>query len=139
MPVFISYSRVDDPVVKTLAQGLEAAKRDVWFDHNLAGGDVWWDAILRNIRSSEVFLFALSDASLHSKPCRLELDYALALDRPILPVQVGPVTNLRANPLAELQIIDYRPDDAQSGFAVLAAVAEAAQRVGPLPETLPPE
>jgi hypothetical protein len=139
VPVFISYSRVDETVAKTLAQGLTAAKRDVWFDHNLAGGDVWWDAILRNIRLSEVFLFALSDASLHSKPCRLELDYALALRRPILPVQVGPVTSLRANPLAELQIIDYRPDDAQSGFAVLAAVDEAVQRVQVLPDPLPAE
>jgi hypothetical protein len=138
MPVFISYSRIDETVVKTLAQGLEAAKRDVWSDHNLAGGDVWWDAILANIRSSEVFLFALSDASLNSKPCRLELDYALALERPVLPVQVGAVTSLRANPLAELQIIGYRADDAHSGFAVLSAVEEATQRVRPLPEPLPP-
>jgi hypothetical protein len=137
MKTFLSYSRKDESVVKTLAQGLEAAKRDVWFDHDLRGGDVWWDSILDNIRNSAVYLFALSDASLQSKPCRLELDYALALGLPILPVQVGPVGALRTNPLAELQIIDYSPDDAQSGFRVLAAVDDAAGRLRPLPDPLP--
>jgi hypothetical protein len=136
--IMLSYSRTDEATVKVLVQGFEAAKRDVWFDHNLDGGDAWWDSILANIRSAAVFLFALSDASLHSKPCRLELDYALALGRPILPVQVGPVTSFRANPLAALQIITYDPGSARSGFAILAAVDAAAQRERPLPDPLPP-
>jgi hypothetical protein len=110
----------------------------VWFDHDLEGGDAWWDTILENIRSAKVFVVGLSDESLNSKPCREELDYALALGRPILPVQVGPLTNLRGNPLARLQIIPYRPDDALSAFEVLAAVDEAAKRDCPLPDPLPP-
>lgn len=137
MAIILSYSRKDESVVKALAQGLEAAKREVWFDHNLGGGDAWWDSILENIRLATVFLFALSDASLHSKPCQLELDYALALGRPIVPVQVGPVTSFRASPVAELQIISYNPDNAQSGFMILAAVDDAAKRVRPLPDPLP--
>jgi hypothetical protein len=136
--IMLSYSRTDEATVKALVQGLEAAKRGVWFDYNLGGGDAWWDSILENIRSAPVFLFALSDASLHSKPCRLELDYALALGRPILPVQVGPITSFRANPLAALQIITYDPGSARCGFAILAAVDAAAQRVRPLPDPLPP-
>jgi hypothetical protein len=138
MPIMLSYSRKDEAVVKGLARDFEAAKREVWFDHNLVGGDAWWDSILENIRLATVFIFALSDASLHSKPCRLELDYALALARPIVPVRVGPVRSFRASPLAALQIIDYSPDAPRSGFAVLAAVDDAAKRVRPLPDPLPP-
>jgi TIR domain-containing protein len=138
MAIMLSYSRKDEAVVKALARDLEAAKRQVWFDHNLVGGDAWWDSILRNIRSATVFLFALSDASLHSKPCRLELDYAFDLGRPIVPVRVGPVHSLRASPLAALQIVDYSLDNARSGFAVLAAVDDAAARERPLPDPLPP-
>jgi hypothetical protein len=137
MAIILSYSRKDEAVVKALAEGLEAAKREVWFDHDLGGGDAWWDSILENIRTATVFLFALSDASLHSKPCRLELDYALELGRPIVPVQVGPVTSFRASPLAKLQIIGYNPDNAQSGFTVLAAVDDAVKRERPLPDPLP--
>src|SRR6185312_2383749 len=58
--VFLSYSRKDEGVVKALARGLEAAHREVWFDHDLVGGDAWWDSILSNIRETSVFIFALS-------------------------------------------------------------------------------
>jgi hypothetical protein len=135
--VFLSYSRKDEGVVKALARGLEAARREVWFDHDLVGGDAWWDTILTHIRDTSVFIFALSDASLHSKPCRLELDYALALDRPILPVEVGPVESFRMSPVAELQVIRFRPADVQTGMAVLAAVMDVDQRPRPLPDPLP--
>jgi len=70
----LSYPRRDEDVVKLLAQGFEAAKRDIWFDHDLGGRDSWWDSILAAIRISSVFLFALADAASHSKPCRAELD-----------------------------------------------------------------
>lgn len=135
--IMLSYSRRDEPAVKALVRGFEAARREVWFDHELGGGEAWWDSILEHIRTAPVFVFAVSDASLRSTPCRLELDYALALGRPVLPVQVGPTTNLRLNPLAELQIIGYDPHDARAGFAVLAATDETAQRIRPLPDPLP--
>ena len=125
MSVFLSYSSRDADVVKTLAQGLEAAKQDVWFDHELKGGEVWWTSILDKIRNCSVFVFAVSDSSSESKPCRSELDYATTLGRPILPIRVGPVSALRISPIAEMQIMDYDPDVAQSGFAVLAAVQDA--------------
>lgn len=139
MGIFLSYSRADEKAVKALAQGFEAARRPVWLDADLGGGDAWWDKILYNIRSCSVFVFALSDSSWQSKPCRAELDYANALGRPIIPVRVGEVRNLRSIPLAQLQIVNYRADDANSGFEVLSAVDVAARRAGPLPEPLPPE
>jgi hypothetical protein len=138
MAIFLSYSRHDEVVVKALAKGIEAGRREVWFDHNLGGGDVWWDRILENIRLASAFLFAVSDTSLQSKACRLELGYAFDLRRPVVPIQVGPISSFRANnPLAQLQIIPYVPDRAESGFAILAALDEAVARVGPLPEVLP--
>ncbi|WP_433503815.1 toll/interleukin-1 receptor domain-containing protein [Pseudonocardia halophobica] len=139
MELFISYSRLDEDMVKALSRGLEAGGADVWRDHELHGGDSWWSVILERIRACSVFVFALSDVSLHrSKPCRAELGYARALRRPVVPVQVGPVSSMRAMPLADLQVVQYRPDDATSGFAVLAAIHQARARVLPLPEPLPP-
>lgn len=139
MPIFVSYSRDDAKTVTQLAEGLAAAGRDTWYDADLSGGEAWWTEILKNIRQAEVVVFALSDNSLRSKPCRAELNYALALRRTIVPIQVGHVTNFRANPLSELQTIQFRPKDAHSAFEVIAAVNEAAQRCCPLPEDLPDE
>jgi len=139
MALFISYSRHDEDVVKALTRGLEAGGVDVWRDHELHGGDSWWSVILEQIRACSTFVFALSDASVHrSKPCRAELEYAMALRKPIVPVQVGDVSAMRAMPIANLQVVPYRADDATAGFAVLAGVQRATARAMPLPHPLPP-
>jgi hypothetical protein len=72
-------------------------------------GDPWWDKILDQIRACTVFVFGLSDDSLHSKACMAEFRYAAALGKPIVPVQVGPVEEQLANPLAHLQIVNIQP------------------------------
>jgi hypothetical protein len=137
MQIFLSYSRKDEEVVKVLVQGLEAARHEVWVDQDLTGGDAWWDKILDNIQLATVFVFVLSDASGQSKPCIAELEYAKALRRPVVPVQVGPVTSVAATPLADPHTIAFRPDDALSGFEVMRAIDEAALCVPPLPDPLP--
>jgi hypothetical protein len=139
MPIFMSFSSKDELVVKSLARGFEAAHRQVWFDHDLKGGEIWWETILHNIRESSVFLFALSDNSLRSPACRAELEYAIALRRPILPVLVGHVSAIRSHPLAGHQHVPFRPDDTEAAFAVLDAAERAGERDVPLPEPLPTE
>ena len=98
----------------------------------------WWNKkILENIRSASVFVFALSDESLHSKPCLAELDYARKLDPPVLPVKVGPAANLRSSPVADLQTITFRSDNALSAFKIMAAIQQKAHELKPLPNPLP--
>src|SRR3954452_5100710 len=104
MAIFLSYSRKDESAVKALARTVESAGWEVWYDQDLGGGHTRWDSVLDKIRAASVFVFAISDASLQSKPCRLELDYALALDRRILPVQVGEIATFGKNPLAGFQM-----------------------------------
>jgi hypothetical protein len=133
MPIFMSYSRLDAEAVKTMAHAFETAHRTVWYDHDLEGGEIWWETILRNIRETDVFLFAMSDHSLKSQACLAELAYAGALQRPILPVQVGHVSAERSHLLAGRQAVTFRADDARAGMAVLAAADSAAKRVVPLP------
>jgi hypothetical protein len=87
--VFVSYSSRDRDAVKSLTQDLQDADEQVWMDQRLAGGEAWWRAILEQIRGCDVFIFALSQSSIDSKPCQAELQYAQALGLPILPVQVG--------------------------------------------------
>ena len=139
MPIFMSYSRNDEATVKVLARGFEKVHREVWYDQDLEGGEIWWDAVLRQIRAADVFLFVLSDRSLESKACLAELDYARACKREILPVQVGPLTSERSNLLAGLQNIVFRPDDITTAFAVLNEADRAARRAATLPDPLPPE
>ncbi len=137
MKVFISYSSQDESAVTSTVEDLERAHIEVWRDDELRGGEVWWTQILTQIRDSTVFLFALSDNSLYSRPCRAELGYAQALGLPILPVQVGEVSSYRADPIFRRQLIDYRNPTAATGFELMGALNEHATHRADLPDPLP--
>jgi TIR domain/FHA domain len=137
MKVFISYARQDEAAVQSLAADLAQARQHVWLDRDLGGGDAWWPEILAQIRSSTVFIFALSDNSLRSKPCRTELGYAEALGLPILPVQVGQVSARRTDPIFTKQLVEYQDSTRRSGIALVSAVYERGLQRAELPDPLP--
>ena len=139
MTVFVSYSSRDRDAVKSLTQDLQDADEVVWMDQRLAGGDTWWRAILEQIRSCDVFIFALSQNSIESKPCQAELKYVQALGLPILPVQVGPVDSMQLNPLATVQAIDYRHPTPSTAMQLIAALHRTRAQCQPLPSPLPDE
>lgn len=137
MQLFVSYSSRDKSTVKTLVRDLEATRHSVWVDEELTGGESWWREILYRLRQSDVFVLALSNNSLRSKPCRAELEYATALGLPVVPVQIGPVESPRLAPVAQIQIIDYRNATGAMGMALVSALQEAAAQRGELPDPLP--
>ena len=79
MGVFVSYSSLDKDAAARLSEDLQDAAEQVWLDQRLGGGEAWWRAILEQIRGCDVFIFALSQNSIRSKPCQAELHYAQAL------------------------------------------------------------
>ncbi len=139
MAIFISYSSQDRTSLEALTTALKRAQQKVWFDQELGGGDAWWNAILEQIRSCEVFIVALSNNWLQSKPSQAELRYAQALNRPILPVKVGPVDSVRVNPVSTLQIIDYQNPTVDAGIQLVTAIHAMRDKAAPLPSPLPDE
>jgi serine/threonine kinase PknH len=139
MALFISYSSQDRSTVDALTTALRRGQNQVWFDQELGGGDSWWAKILEQIRDCEVFVVALSSNWLQSKPSQAELRYAQALGRPILPVRIGDVDSMRVNPLAALQIIDYREPTVDAGIQLVTAVHALRSKPVPLPDPLPEE
>lgn len=137
MPIFVSYARKDRDRAETLVRDLESSRNLVWMDSELTGGQAWWDAILEQIRQCELYVFVLSPESLRSRACRLELDYAVALGRPLLPVQIRDVAISTAPPpIADTHIVDYRERTADAGIALVAAVAHHPPPP-PLPDPMP--
>lgn len=146
MGFFISYSRRDERAVRVLANDLERTRNSTWMDRELGGGEDWWQEILRQVREADVFVLAVSNHSLHSRPCLAELEYATALGVPVLPVQIGDVDSYRTTPVAEKQVIDYRrragADQAvlmltQPAIDVVVAAVDLASRRRRLPDPLP--
>jgi len=137
MRLFVSYSSKDSTSVKSLIRDLESARHAVWADEELTGGDSWWREILQQIRQCDVFVLALSNNSLRSKPCMAELGYAEALGLPVVPVQIGPVERPRLSPISHVQIIDYRNPTAMLAIALVNALQDRTAQRGQLPDPLP--
>lgn len=139
MAVFISYSSHDGARVEQLAATLRRAREEIWYDSELGGGDAWWRMILDRIRVCDVFLVALSQNMAQSKACQLELQYAQALGKPIVPVQVGHIDSMRTNPLAATQVIDFQNPTIDTGIELVASLNAARRQSAPLPDPLPDE
>lgn len=139
MALFISYSSQDRPAVDALTTALRRGRQEVWFDQQLGGGDSWWNMILEQIRSCDVFIVALSNNWLQSKPCQSELRYAQALNRPVLPVRIGEIDSVRVNPLAAFQMIDAQNPSVDAGIQLVTAVHSLQARPHPLPNPMPQE
>ena len=72
MKVFLSYNRADAAAAASIASDLEGLGHDVWYDTEISGGQSWWDAILGQIRASDLFILLMTTKSLNSEACRAE-------------------------------------------------------------------
>ncbi len=90
--LFVSYSRAQWEIAAGLASWLRSAGFTTWFDDTIAGGQAWWDQILREIRKCDVLLACVSEDYRASDACDKERAYALAWNRNILPLRVTEIT-----------------------------------------------
>jgi hypothetical protein len=135
--VFVSYAREDSGQVAALADDLQRAGHEVFFDQELVGGEVWWEQLIRQISQCDVFMPALSANYIASDPCKLELAYADELRRALCPVAVAPVSEATVSGrLASLQWVTYDKASKDSALALVHALATL-DPPGPVPSPLP--
>jgi hypothetical protein len=137
--LFIIYSRSDQVQARLLAADLEDLSHSVWLDAELAGGQFWWEQILKEIRGCEIFVVVMSKASVvDSLACKREFQYAADLQKPILPVLVGEDVSVSLLPaeLQKVQFVNYQHRDINS-IKALARALQALPLGKELPEPLP--
>jgi TIR domain-containing protein len=136
--IFISYNRQSEPIVRSLANDIESLGHTAWFDHELSGGQAWWEQILATVRDCSIFVFVLSPEGLNSTACKREYAYAAELGKPVLPVLVsdGVSINLLPPVLSKIEFVDYRKQDRDAAFR-LARALSSVPPPGPLPDPLP--
>jgi TIR domain-containing protein len=137
MRIFISYARNDAVAVRQLHRDIGTAGHDAWRDERLEGGQDWWQQMLERISSCALFVFAVSPDSIQSRAGGAELEHAVTLRRPILPVRVRDVDLQSApDPLPALHVIDYRERTPELANELTAAINRTPESV-PLPEIVP--
>jgi hypothetical protein len=92
--IFISYSSKQREFVEKLDQKLKALIKEhnqdipIWWDHRLIGGEEWWETICEKIQKKSHFIFLISQESLESPFCQVELNWAKKLKRYVIPVKI---------------------------------------------------
>lgn len=136
MRIFVSYARVNGERVEHLVNTL-TQEHTVWLDREISPGQAWWDEITREIRDCDCFVVALTPDWLNSVFCRAEWDYARALEKPCLPVEIQPVDPLAVPP--ELNRLHRVVWNVQNQTKLMDAIRQQSPVVpkSPLPPTPP--
>ena len=84
---FISYSHADAAQVRDLVDVItKELGFPVWYDNNLHGGDHYFSVIAERILNYEYFIFVVSQNSVNSEFCTMELEFAKSEKKKILAV-----------------------------------------------------
>ena len=80
--VFLSYASQDAEAAQRICEALRAAGIEVWFDQSeLRGGDVWDQAIRRQIKACALFIPVISRHTHERREGYFRLEWKLAVDR----------------------------------------------------------
>jgi actin-related protein len=115
---FISYSRKDLAFVERLAEDLQAAGLEVWYDlSGLDGGTRWGREIQNSIETSLCFVVVLSPNSIDSEWVEKEFMYANSLKKKIIPLLYQPCKT----PMwfINLHFIDVQGDNYDRNFWII--------------------
>lgn len=92
MRVFVSYSRADSEFVDgqlvSLLRRIYGAE-NIMYDDDIHAGENWWPSLVRKITDCDIFLPVISTSFCESRYCHQEVDEALRLGKPLLPVLIG--------------------------------------------------
>ena len=90
--VFVCYAHDERDVVVEQVAWLRERGFAVWYDEAIEAGSRWSEDLARAIEGCAAFLYLLSPRSVASRYCLDEVHYALECNRPVVPVELAPVT-----------------------------------------------
>ncbi len=110
--VFLSYSHADTRIMERIKKSLVDAGIEVWTDEKLTVGTPEWEReIEKAIENSDCFVVLLSPNAKDSKWVRIEISYAMTLDRQIYPI----LANGDEKTAIPIVLINYQFVDIRTG------------------------
>lgn len=92
--VFLSYAREDMKAVDKLAKALESEGFTIWIDREGIQSGSWKERVTEGLNRSRAVVVLLTKNSLESDPVRKELAFAAKKNVPIIPVQLGELSDV---------------------------------------------
>jgi TIR domain len=125
--VFISYSRRDTELVRSLHARLARSERDAWVDwEDIPPSAEWMAEIERAIEAADTFVFVISPDSVVSLTCEDECAHAAACNKRIVPVVAREVDPQSApERIRKLNWLFFRPtDDLEAAYNQLIEIID---------------
>jgi hypothetical protein len=90
--VFVCYAHDERAAVLEQIEWLRGEGFEVWYDEAIAPGSRWSEDLAQAVDGCAAFLYFLSPRSVSSRYCLDEVHFALECGRPIVPVELTPVS-----------------------------------------------
>jgi WD40 repeat protein len=90
--VFISYSRKDIAFARLLHQALKDYQLETWIDwQDIPPSADWLAEVYEAIEGSDAFIFIISETSIDSEICGLEIAHAAKHNKRLIPIVIGDI------------------------------------------------
>lgn len=111
--VFISYSRRDIAFARILNKALEDNDYETWIDwQDIPPSTEWLAEVYEAIEQADTFVFVISESSIDSEICNLEISHAVKNNKKLVPVVIDETDSHRVTPaLAALNWLFFRSKD----------------------------
>ena len=116
--VFLAHAEEDTAVMAKIRQSLHREGITVWTSEtDIQTGEDFLEAIGRGIEEADNLVYLLSPNSLRSEYCRYELDYALSLNKRIIPILVEATDTAQIpSSLQDIQYIDLTDNVVEADY-----------------------
>ena len=85
--LFVSYTHGDAGVVYPLMERLAQKGCRIWYDNGIQTGSEWPEVIAAHMQRSAACLLFMSDKAAASHNCRNEMNYAVQMKKPLIPIR----------------------------------------------------
>lgn len=131
MKVFLSHASADKPLVRQIADGLDAAGIEVWLDEaDVRVGESIPEAVTAGLAASDALLFAFSKEASKSRWAQREINaffvIAMSSGKPILPCRLD--NSEPPTLLADIKYADFR-DGIDAGLPALLGSVGVAEEI----------
>ncbi|MFO7696080.1 MAG: TIR domain-containing protein [Anaerolineae bacterium] len=111
--VFISYSRKDIAFARILHQALQDNSFETWIDwQDIPPSSEWLTEVYQAIEQADTFVFLISQSSVASEICSLEVAHASRNSKRLIPVVINDIDPHQVTPeLAALNWLFFREQD----------------------------
>lgn len=111
--VFISYSRKDIAFARVLHDALKARSLDTWIDwQDIPPSADWLAEVYQAIDSANTFVFLISNTSINSEICSLEIAHAIKNSKRLVPIVLHDVDpKVLPSVVASLNWVFFREQD----------------------------